>query len=115
MKVKGKKQESTKAKKTVQNAFKRETVNMKEQKERRSKMKEKIKMERRGVVMFGCEVQGWGSAPRYYRRVQGRCCGGSGGAVQCSAVQCTLGKSLYNFPGNERRQELFMTQALESD
>ena len=27
----------------------------------------------------------------------------------------TLGKSLYNFPGNERRQELFMTQALESD
>ena len=28
---------------------------------------------------------------------------------------CTLGKSLYNFPGNERRQELFMTQALESD
>ena len=29
--------------------------------------------------------------------------------------QCTLGKSLYNFAGNERRQELFMTQALESD
>ena len=29
--------------------------------------------------------------------------------------QCTLGMSLYNFPGNERRQVLFMTQALESD
>ena len=30
-------------------------------------------------------------------------------------LHCTLGKSLYNFAGNERRQELFMTQALESD
>ena len=26
-----------------------------------------------------------------------------------------VGMSLYNFPGNERRQVLFMTQALESD
>ena len=32
-----------------------------------------------------------------------------------SPPQCTLGMSLYNFPGNERRQVLFMTQALESD
>ena len=30
-------------------------------------------------------------------------------------IHCTLGISLYNFPGNERRQEFFMTQALESD
>ena len=29
--------------------------------------------------------------------------------------QCTLGKSLYKFPGNETRQELLTTQTLESD
>ena len=34
---------------------------------------------------------------------------------EAATPQCTLGKSLYNFAGNERRQELFMTQALESD
>ena len=37
--------------------------------------------------------------------------------LQCALMlmECTLGMSHYNFPGNERRQELFMTQALESD
>ena len=30
-------------------------------------------------------------------------------------VHCTLGKSLYKFPGNEKRQELLMIQTLESD
>jgi len=29
--------------------------------------------------------------------------------------QCRLGKSLYKFPGNEKRQELLTTQTLESD
>ena len=40
---------------------------------------------------------------------------GAVGAPGEPVLQCTLGKSLYNFAGNERRQELFMTQALESD
>ena len=41
-------------------------------------------------------------------------CLGTTGNI-CVSLQCTLGMSLYNFPGNERRQEFFMTQALESD
>ena len=35
--------------------------------------------------------------------------------LQNAELHCTLGMSLYNFPGNERRQVLFMKQALESD
>ena len=57
------------------------------------------------------------SDPKFLKQISGRDRDLAKSAVsgRDRVDHCTLGKALYNFAGNERRQELFMTQALESD